>query len=368
MNLKTIFLGLAVAGVASTAPAQITTLWSRTSTEAPPLFFLPGSGGIPANTSNTRCATYDGVRDRIYVASRDNDGSGGPYNGIAIVDPANGNLLSTTQLAGSVSGGIITLTAIDVDDDVAAPKLYFMNLVTDASSSAVKIYRLTDPTSAGTLTTVFNATIGDATRFGDTLQVVGSGTSTEIWIGSNSVSATLPQLVRLTTIDGDNFTVSDKFFENPPPATNRIRLGLAVLGTIGPGQKIYGNTTGQQPVVVSIGSTGLAGTVNTQTTAFTASSTSISSIGIAEFGASTYVTLGAGGTIAQETQVWDVTGTPVLVGAAPTIPVVGATNANAIGASFFDTTRRNAVTFVTNASLSSFSISPTLTVNDWTMY
>ncbi|CAN5281630.1 hypothetical protein BH09SUM1_BH09SUM1_27810 [soil metagenome] len=351
--------------VASISTAQITTAWVVKSTDASPPFYLPGSGGTPSNTNLSRGMSYDGVRDRIYITSRNTDA--GSAANVAVVDPATGALSSVTHLGAAITGGALTLMGCDVDDDPTAPKLYFSNLSTTTNTSAIKVYRLTDPTNAASLTTVLNTTITENTRIGDTIQVVGSGTSTEIWMASNSALNTLPVLIRATTVDGDNFTITDKFFLAASGAA-RINLGLTVYGT-GASQLIYGDNTGNEPVKVTIGSFGTAGTASF-TGGFTNPSnisTSIAGISVYQFNGINYLFNGPAGTVAQPAELWDVTSTPVRVLNAPAQTVTGATNTNGNAGTAFDTVRKRVIAFDQNAFLASFDVSPVLSVADWAM-
>lgn len=362
MNSKVFALiaaGLAIS--ASSASAQLTQVWANKSDAPGNPFYLV------QNDNNTRGASYDAVRDKIYVATRTTDGANTGPN-VVVIDPAAGTTVSVTSLGAAISGGALILAPADLDDDATAPKLYMCNVTTDVSATALKVYRLTDPTSAGTLTTVFNATIPLAVRVGDSLSVVGSGVNTEIWLGTASTGA-LPQLIRLKTADGNTFTVSDQITLTPSTNPNPFKVGLSVLGT-GVGQRIFGKTTGLSNVYeATITTTGTSGT-GTVATLFDTASTSLSSIGSASFSGRTYVVIGPGSNAAQQTQVWDVTGTPASVGVATpgltytTTP----TNGNATGAAFFDTTRKRAGVLVSNAALASYSVAPNLAVSDWTSY
>lgn len=157
------------------------------------------------------------------------DGSEDPNLGVA-------RTLLSTDLNGDniITGGTFTLNLVGAADDGA---VYACNLATSAAQ-AVRIYRwakadTAEPASlayGGTVATdlALDASVVNNVRFGDAFAVRGSGTSTELLLGSR----TGKYLLVFRTTDGVTFT--------PTAYTTDLASGVAGLGLAwGPGNTVF---------------------------------------------------------------------------------------------------------------------------------
>ena len=162
-----------------------------------------------------------------------------PYERGMAYNPANGHLLVLSRSAPSVhvldaatgadlhqlgvsgiSGGTYALLMIGVADDGA---VYAGNLTTASSTTPFTLYRWADdsPGTTPTLAYTGNPTPGNSQRYGDTIDVRGAGTSTEIILGSRSSD----NAVVLTTTDGTTFSVNNITVADAPGGS--FGLGIA---------------------------------------------------------------------------------------------------------------------------------------------
>lgn len=181
-----------------------------------------------------------GTRDYVTVGSTE--------RGIAI-NPANGHVLLVSRAGGTqaiildgdngsdlgamdvslVSGGTFDLNLIAVADDGV---IYAANLVSpSADTRPFKLYRWLDESSPVEI--VYEGNISDGMRFGDSLDVRGSGTNTLIAVGSgNAVNGV--RFAIFTTADGMTFTPT--LFSPAGVAAGALQKGI----TFGPGNTIVG--------------------------------------------------------------------------------------------------------------------------------
>jgi len=161
-----------------------------------PLWSLaPGSRSYITSGNTERGLSHNPVTDRLLVVSR----AASPT--VHVLDSINGaDLHALNNGSGVISGGTYTLNMIGVADDGA---VYVCNLTVNGSTSDLKLYRWANdnPSTAPTVAYAGNVD-GSSDRWGDTMDVRGSGTGTQILLGSRSgTTAAL-----FTTANGTTFT------------------------------------------------------------------------------------------------------------------------------------------------------------------
>jgi hypothetical protein len=157
---------------------------------------------------------------------------------IYVLDSTNGNALHTlAQGAGIISGGTYTLNMTGVADDGA---VYVCNLALADASASFKIYRWANDNPATTPTIAFSGdpSPSSAQRWGDTMDVRGAGTNTQILIGSRSG----PRAVIFTTENGSAF--SPNFVDVTGISGGAFGLGIA----FGEGDTFWGKANGNIPL------------------------------------------------------------------------------------------------------------------------
>jgi hypothetical protein len=212
---------------------------------APNLFLNPitsfGGDGVlaPGETAslpfptdnNQRGMAYNPTNNRVYVVNR----TGGLS--IAVLDGDTGAQVGTLSTTG-ITGGTFILSTIGVGADGA---IYGANLTTNSSSSPLKVYRWAD--ESATPTVAFSGAPAGASgaRFGDSLAVRGSGTSTQIVMGGNSGTGTgsiaYNSYAVLSTADGLSFTGQGMTITGPVNGAHRLGIDF------GPGDSVYGKQT-----------------------------------------------------------------------------------------------------------------------------
>lgn len=228
-----LFLIMAASTEAQSVSPAVTNIWR-----------LPSGleEDFPAAADNlVRGVAINPVNGNVLFASR----AGSFGNHIAVVDAATGfvsNRLSST----GVSGGTLALVGVKVADDGV---VYAANLA--AATSTLKIYRWDSDATTDDPLNVFTFA-GVTTRYGDTLDLRGSGASTEIIIsGSGGTKVAL-----FTTTDGTNFNAElDEFLvltnymkEIPIPAgtsAGDFGKGIAFDGT---NNAFYAKKDGTTPI------------------------------------------------------------------------------------------------------------------------
>ena len=131
-----------------------------------------------STAANTRGIAF--ANNNLYVATRE----GG--NAISIHDKDTGKKTGTLNMTG-VTGGAVVVSAVRTDAD---GRIYLSNVTTNATTTAVKIYRWDNNSSAPTV--VFNSAIPGAYRLGDSMDVIGSGNNVKIALGINNTGGTAP--------------------------------------------------------------------------------------------------------------------------------------------------------------------------------
>ena len=170
---------------AGLAGGGLTQLWS----------LAPGSR--PYLTVNSlpyeRGMAYNRVSGHLLVVSRTTPS-------VYVLDAATGADLNQLSVSG-VSGGTYALLMIGVADDGV---VYAGNLTTASSTTPFTLYRWANDGSSTVPTVAYsgNPSPGNSQRYGDTLDVRGAGTNTQVILGSRSST----NVVILTTADGTTFT------------------------------------------------------------------------------------------------------------------------------------------------------------------
>lgn len=217
-------------------PAGLGVLWS----------LAPGSRSyLTVNPlPNERGLAYSTLTRRLLIVSRVNPN-------VYALNGDTGADLHQLSVSG-VSGGTYPLLLIGVADDGA---VYAGNLTTAASTTAFKLYRWADDNSGTTPTVAFsgNPAPGSNQRFGDTLDVRGAGTNTQIILGSRS--GTVAAL--LTTTNGTNF--SSTVINATNVSAGAFGLGIA----FGAGDTFWGkiNAGALRQVTIPPGSGNVTGAV-----------------------------------------------------------------------------------------------------------
>ncbi|MDB6056831.1 MAG: hypothetical protein JWO95_675 [Verrucomicrobiales bacterium] len=185
--------------------------------------FPAGSFSWLGTASNQRGMAYNPSTGHILVVDK-------ATPAIHILDPIAGTDLGTIDASSLATGGNSTfvMTLVRVADDGA---VYAANLENTTGAPDLNIYRWPSESSAQSI--VWHGhpgTAGDGQRYGDTMDVRGSGTNTMIIFGSRG---TVVQLFRPTDDTLSVFTATTLTMDGP--------AGSAGYGiTFGPGNTFYG--------------------------------------------------------------------------------------------------------------------------------
>lgn len=182
-----------------------------------------------ASTPNERGLAYNRRTDRLLVVSRTSPT-------VYVLDADTGAdlwTLNTTGVTGGYSSSYYLLMAGVADDGV----FYAGNLTLAGNTTAFKLYRWANDNATTVPTVAYSVDpgAGNSQRWGDTLDVRGAGTGTQVIIGSrNSNLAAV-----LTTTDGASFV--SKLITVSDAPTGAFGLGIA----FGVGNTFWGKATGQ---------------------------------------------------------------------------------------------------------------------------
>jgi hypothetical protein len=198
------------------------------------------------NGFNMRGLTWDPVSGNLIFIDT-HSGNGGsanisPYAAIYILDASSGAIKAALNTNGIV-GGTWTHVVPGVSDDGV---VYVCNQATPSSTVGFKIYRwptanTNDPNFNVAPIVAFTNTLTPQARWGETMDVRGSGTNTQIILGSGSSGAgnVFTNVLLLTTADGTNFTAHYLGF---PGISNAVfNDGIA----FGPGNTFFAKQVGQ---------------------------------------------------------------------------------------------------------------------------
>ena len=166
------------------------------------------------------------VTRRLLLVSRN-----GPH--VYVLNADSGADLHELNVTG-VSGGTYALLMIGVADDGA---VYAGNLTAAGTTTAFKLYRWADDSPATVPTVAYSGDpgAGASQRWGDTLDVRGGGTNTQVLLASRSGNVA----ALLTTANGSAFT--SKLITVADAPAGGFGLGLA----FGAGNTFWGKATSQ---------------------------------------------------------------------------------------------------------------------------
>ena len=405
--MKKLLFAAMVAGLAVSAQAQttFTQVWRvDTVNGGGPAWFA----GDVART--VRSATHYAPGDKVLVLRRNAATAElrklNPTTGAELGDSPQ-PLVDFTGITPATRKGTFVANMVDTDD---AGIIYFSNLTVAVDRNTSEpwiLYRMANdsatPAVAAELfpdTQVVPAEFA-RTRMGDTLQVVGSGAATEVYVagawGAGFTDAQdVRDLVKLTTTDGVNFSLAATYnLEDtvvPFGTISANRLGLAVLGT-GANAEVWGDASGQNHIPRKW-DLATAQASARLTTATMPMATGHTGLGLTQVGASkllvsapgAYTSSAAYGPSvfefghAMSAYMFDVTNAaaPVLVGQTEHLGLFAGTTAapatsiwhtNPDGTSdvFFDSTRNNFGVVLVNNSITMHNFVPA-SVQDWNLF
>ncbi|MDB6028092.1 MAG: Endoglucanase [Verrucomicrobiales bacterium] len=172
-----------------------------------------------------------------------------PTTNIYVLNGDTGAELRTLTLTTNVTGGTYPVMMLGVADDGA---VYAANLTIN-NSKPFRLYRWSNDSTSSIPTVAFSDDpgLGNNQRWGDTLDVRGSGTNTQVLLGSR-----LGNLVSiLTTTNGTDFTAK-------PITVTAVPNGMFGLGiAFGRSNTFWGKTTNNPLYQVSFNLTNGTGTV-----------------------------------------------------------------------------------------------------------
>jgi len=202
-------------------------------------WFAPGEGGYAyLTTGNTeRGLAYNPITGHLYLVSRAN--VGGDALHIRILDPLTGADLGALNDSG-ISGGTFAVDMVAVGGDGA---IYVGNLTVQATTSPFKVYKWT--TEASTPTVAYSGTPIANGRVGDTLDAIGSGSSTLLVAGFNQ-SPSVPGNNGYAIIDPTTGTHTQVTFPGTPPNAGDFTLGI----TFSDASHVFGTRGGLSPAAI----------------------------------------------------------------------------------------------------------------------
>jgi hypothetical protein len=198
-------------------------------------WLAPGEGGYTflGTANNERGIAYG--NGHVYLVSR----TGGTF--IRILNPLTGADLGALNNTG-ISGGTFAVNNIGVGGD---GKIYVANLTVQSTTSPYKVYSWATEGSAPAVAYSGNGGLAGS-RLGDSLAVIGSGSSTLLAAGYNSTPAVAGNN-GYAIINPTLGTATAVGFTGTPPNAGDFRLGITftdsshVLGDAG--SSLYRNTS-----------------------------------------------------------------------------------------------------------------------------
>jgi hypothetical protein len=174
--------------------------------------YITGTG---AQANFQRGIAYNPITGNLIFIDREAGGAGSSNitGKIYILNGLSGDVETTAGISGTLStngmsGGNFADIAAAVSDDGV---IYVGNLVNDGTLSPFKLYRWDSEASTADPVVVFSGDPGNGRpqRWGDTMDIRGSGTDTQIILGSRTSGGIIGTNVAiLTTVDGINFTAT----------------------------------------------------------------------------------------------------------------------------------------------------------------
>lgn len=216
-------------GALTSSVATLSVIVPPPNTRTVPLWNLPPGARPYLNTDGSqRGLSFNPANGNLLVVSRPSG-----VAGIFVLNSADGADLHTLDNGvGIISGGTFALNLVGVADDGA---VYACNLSLNGSTTAFRLYRWANDAPDTTPTLAFSGDPfpGSGERWGDTLNVRGAGTNTQIIIASRSGT----NVVVFTTTDGETFVRNPVAISGG--AGGMFGLGLA----FGVGNTIWGKQT-----------------------------------------------------------------------------------------------------------------------------
>ena len=183
-------------------------------------WLAPGEGGYTfLGTGNLERGLAFG-NNHLYLVSR----NGGSF--IRILDKLTGADLGFLNTSTNVSGGTFAVNQVSVGGDGA---IYVNNLTVQSTTSPLKIYRWTSELLSPSLVYSGNAGLAGA-RVGDSMAVIGSGSSTRLVLGFGN-SPAVSGNNGYTIIDPTAGTATAVGFTGTPPLAGDFRLGITFAGS-----------------------------------------------------------------------------------------------------------------------------------------
>jgi hypothetical protein len=188
-------------GKATSAPVLLTVLAPLTSTFVTQAWVLPANSRpyLDSSSYNTRGLAYDTNTATVLVADHN-------ATAISVLNAADGSDSSITINTLGLPAGTFTLDQIAVADDGA---LYGGNLVLPGDGFPFSLTRWSAVSSGASESSAFSGDpgAGSGDRWGDTISIRGSGTNTQILLGSYGQGyGPGTNVALLTTTDGLTFS------------------------------------------------------------------------------------------------------------------------------------------------------------------
>lgn len=212
---------LALAGVTARGQVAISNLWSIAADSRPYM--------VVSSSPTERGVALNPATGHALLATRTSG------NTVIILDAETGEALGRLANGGVISGGAMLLVQVGAADDGA---IYACNLVT-SGPTGLKIYRWGSEDTNAPPVVAFTGLTGAGLRYGDSMDVRGSGIDTQIIISGNANT----NVAFFTTADGTNFTATQLAI-TAPMATGDFGKGLC----FGAGDSIYGKNWGSANV------------------------------------------------------------------------------------------------------------------------
>jgi hypothetical protein len=268
---------------------------------------------------------------KLVVVSRSAAG-----NGLRILDGMTGaDTGSLAQGTGIISQGTFTTNTVSVADDGA---IYVSNLASPITATVPhKIYRWSSESAAAPVLAASSNVVSGG-RMGDTIDAIGSGTSTRIVVGESNAAGvgTRNGYAVLNTADGASYTHSLVTFGGTPPNAGDFRLGITWAGS-----EVWGKQTGASAVAAPLRRSSFSGTSGTlagSSTLFTGSEAPLDYVVIEGIPYLAVMTTNTAGTADLSVlRIYNMANpaTPVLVAGAENTTGTLTANGNATGAAAF---------------------------------
>jgi len=217
-------------GSVTSAVAALTVVVPSANARTLPLWNLaPGSRPYVTTGDTQRGLAWNPATGNLILVSRS------PGTNIMVLNSTNGaGLRQMTNGVGVITSGTFAVNMVSVADDGA---VYVGNLTANGTTSPFRLYRWANDNAATVPTLAYSGDpfAGSAERWGDTLDVRGGGTNTQVILSSRSGT----NVALLTTANGTTFAASGISITNGVAGSSG--LGLA----FGAGNTFWGKANGQ---------------------------------------------------------------------------------------------------------------------------